>query len=474
MPLRTLLSLRDWAPKGSQSAPGPGEDVSLWEVMSRSNKVVGYEESYAREAVELSKAEGGGFSLQWCIFLVLLVAALFVDYKYGGNAEEEDSTKVESGSESKRKARKRRNRGFKKAMLWTAAWVLLAQVFAFGVLVTKGYQQFLLFQASYLLEKALSLDNVFVFLMLFKSMHTPPSLQPNILNWGILLALVFRAAFIVAGTVLLQLFAWMMPLLGLFLIYTGYTTWGEEEEEEGEGEGAEDDNARSEAFARAAEESFVVRQLSKVLPLITRYDPQGRLLVKQALVAKGEGLLGGGGGGGGAGAPRWHATPQLIVLVAIAASDVVFAMDSIPAILSITTDPFLVITSNCFAVMGLRSLFFVLAALQSMFKYLQQALAVILAAVGAKMVLGYFEVHCSILGFLVFMVGVLVLAMVASIAAVKEEKKVEKMMRQPQMLPASFNPRAATHVVRPQPMQVRGRKIPDWVAAQRQQAAGLS
>ena len=109
-----------------------------------------------------------------------------------------------------------------------------------------------------------------------------------------------------------------------------------------------------------------------------------------------------------------------------------------------------------------------------MFKYLQQALAVILAAVGAKMVLGYFEVHCSILGFLVFMVGVLVLAMVASIAAVKEEKKVEKMMRQPQMLPASFNPRAATHVVRPQPMQVRGRKIPDWVAAQRQQAAGLS
>ena len=289
---------------------------------------------------------------------------------------------------------------------------------------------------------------------------------------GILLALVFRAAFIVAGTVLLQLFAWMMPLLGLFLIYTGYTTWGEEEEEEGEGEGAEDDNARSEAFARAAEESFVVRQLSKVLPLITRYDPQGRLLVKQAPVAKGEGLLG--GGGGGAGAPRWHATPQLIVLVAIAASDVVFAMDSIPAILSITTDPFLVITSNCFAVMGLRSLFFVLAALQSMFKYLQQALAVILAAVGAKMVLGYFEVHCSILGFLVFMVGVLVLAMVASIAAVKEEKKVEKMMRQPQMLPASFNPRAATHVVRPQPMQVRGRKIPDWVAAQRQQAAGLS
>ena len=164
----------------------------------------------------------------------------------------------------------------------------------------------------------------------------------------------------------------------------------------------------------------------------------------------------------------WHATPQMIVLVAIAASDVVFAMDSIPAILSITTDPFLVVTSNCFAVMGLRSLFFVLAALQSMFKYLQQALAIILAAVGAKMVVGYWEVHVSIGAFLVFMFLILAAAMMASIAAVEREEEEAELLKRPQQLPAHFNPGLATHTVRSQPMLTpRGRKVPDWVSAQR-------
>ena len=242
------------------------QELTLWRVMSRTNKVVGYREAYEVEAREMGKAETEAFgadttaasatkhALQWGVFGVMLVVALIVDYKYGGNDEEEDDLKTKglTRKERRRKKRKRQARVFRKALLWTAAWVALAQLFSCGVMLWYGWERFLLFQASCLLEKALSLDNVFVFLMLFKSMHTPPRLQPDILNWGILLALVFRAAFIVAGTVLLSLFAWMMPLLGLFLIYTGYATWNEEDEDEdenvsGAGDGTDDPNARANA-----------------------------------------------------------------------------------------------------------------------------------------------------------------------------------------------------------------------------------
>ena len=190
-----------------------------------------------------------------------------------------------------------------------------------------GWDQTILFLASYLLEKSLSLDNVFVFLMLFKTLQTPRHLQPKILNYGILLALVFRAAFIVAGTLLLHLFAWLMPLLGLFLLWTGVKMLYEEEEEEEEHVAGE-----AGTIPASLAENPVIQALQWFMPLTGTYDQQQRLFVQQPLKRKGGGsLLPSKSGDGLADSQdRTHASMQCVVLVAIAASDVVFAMDSIP------------------------------------------------------------------------------------------------------------------------------------------------
>jgi tellurite resistance protein TerC len=195
--------------------PDPADGSSELEIFNllASRKIYQYTEKDIQNLAEAESASFESNSTGWMAFGVMLVFALYIDFKYGGDG---------NGTAS-----------FKTAMLWTVAWVCLAQVFAVGIYSGYGYDHTILFQASYLLEKSLSLDNVFVFLMLFKTMQTPRHLQPKILNWGILLALVFRAMFIVAGTLLLHLFAWLMPLLGLFLLWTGLKllVFGEEDDD---------------------------------------------------------------------------------------------------------------------------------------------------------------------------------------------------------------------------------------------------
>jgi predicted tellurium resistance membrane protein TerC len=163
---------------------------------------------------------------------------------------------------------------FKVAMLWTVAWIVIAGVFAFGIYVWIDWESCLIFMTAYLLEKSLSLDNVFVFLVLFNTMKTPAHLQPYVLNWGIVLALVFRAMFILAGTLLLEMFAWLMPLLGLFLVFTGLKMlWvGEEDEQELD---ATDDADLDGNFVNRAGDNVLVKMIAKAMPVSNKYDAEG-------------------------------------------------------------------------------------------------------------------------------------------------------------------------------------------------------
>jgi tellurite resistance protein TerC len=236
----------------------------------------------------------------------------------------------------------------KEALGWSLVWVSLA--LAFNVLVWRWYgpRAGLDFLTGYLVEKSLSVDNIFVFVVIFGSLSIPAVHQHRVLFWGILSALVLRAGMIFAGTALLHRFHWLVYVFGAFLVVTAVKlvlAWRSGEE----GTGAEN---RLLALAR------------RVLPATDRLEGQ-HFLVRQ----------------GG----RLLATPLLLALVLVEVTDVVFAVDSIPAVLAITDDPFIVFTSNVFAILGLRSLYFLLAGAVGKFRYLKLGLAGVLAFVGVKM-----------------------------------------------------------------------------------------
>jgi tellurite resistance protein TerC len=236
----------------------------------------------------------------------------------------------------------------REALVWTLVWVGLALVFNAGVYYWFGTERALQFLTGYLIEKALSVDNLFVFLVLFTYFAVPAGLQHRVLFWGILGALVMRAGFILAGAALIQQFHWVMYLFGAFLVVTGIKLLAHNEEEV------------------HPERNPVLRLFRRLVPAVSDYRGT-RFVVKEA--------------------GRWYATPLLMVLVVVEATDIVFAIDSIPAIFAITDDPFIIFTSNIFAILGLRALYFLLAGMLGRFYYLKIGLGLVLAFVGAKMLL---------------------------------------------------------------------------------------
>ncbi len=204
--------------------------------------------------------------------------------------------------------------------------------------------------AAYLIEKSLSVDNLFIFLVIFSFFKIPPKYQHRVLFWGIFGALVLRTVFIFAGVALLAKFHWLIYILGAFLVFTGLKM------------AFSQGNKEDEDFSQ----KWVVRVCKKFVPFSDKLDGE-HFFIKQA--------------------GKWIATPLFLALVVVEATDVVFAVDSIPAVLAITSDPFIVLTSNIFAILGLRALYFALAGFMNLFVYLGHGLALILIFIGSKMVL---------------------------------------------------------------------------------------
>jgi tellurite resistance protein TerC len=269
----------------------------------------------------------------------------------------------------------------KEAGLWVAAWVSLAVIFGLGVYRFMGRQAGLEFAAGYLVEEALSVDNLFVFILIFSYFRVPASLQHRVLFWGILGALVMRGVMIAAGAILLDRFHWIIYVFGAFLVFTGIrmATHGETDIE--------------------PEANPVLRLVRRLIPVTKRYHGQ-HFFVREP--------------SGPDGKLRLVATPLFIVLVLFETTDLVFAVDSIPAVFGVTRDPFIVYTSNVFAILGLRSMYFLLAGIIEKFHYLRLGLAVVLVFVGAKM-LASTAVHVPIGISLAVIATVLAVSVVASL-----------------------------------------------------------
>lgn len=236
----------------------------------------------------------------------------------------------------------------REALGWTAAWIALSLVFGAGVWWRYGSTAGLEFLTGYLVEKALSVDNIFVFIVIFGALGIPEKYQHRVLYWGILSALCLRAAMIFAGIALLERFHWLVYALGAFLVFTGIKL------------------LLVRGGAEANPGGRLVPALRRWIPVSDRVDG-GRFVTRA----------------GG----RSVATPLLLALIVVEVSDVVFAVDSIPAIFGVTRDPFIVFTSNVFAILGLRSLYFAIASMLGRFQHLKVGLAGVLAFVGAKMLL---------------------------------------------------------------------------------------
>lgn len=235
---------------------------------------------------------------------------------------------------------------FREALSWSIVWVVLALIFNAGVWHWYGEQKGLEFLTGYLIEKSLSVDNIFVFVVLFTSFAVPPTLQHRVLFWGILGALVMRAIFIAAGTLLIAKFHWVIYVFGALLIVTGI--------------------------------KLLLKPEAHIDPTKNPLYKLFRRLIPATEGFRGPAFLVKEGG-------RWFATPLLAVLVAIEATDLVFAVDSIPAIFAVTRDPFIIFTSNIFAILGLRAMYFLLAGVIDRFVYLRVGLAAVLMFVGVKM-----------------------------------------------------------------------------------------
>jgi tellurite resistance protein TerC len=271
----------------------------------------------------------------------------------------------------------------KEALGWSAVWISLALLFNVGLFFWRGQEPALQFLTGYLIELSLSVDNLFVFLLIFMYFKVPAAYQHKVLFWGILGAQIMRGLLIGVGVVLISQFHWILYLFGLFLVFTGIKMGVQEDEAE-----------------VRPDRNIFVRFFKKVMPVTPGYHG-ARFFVKQ------EG--------------RHYATLLLIVVIVLETTDLLFALDSIPAVFAITTDPFIVYTSNICAILGLRSLYFALAGMMNLFHYLKIGLSVVLSFVGLKMLLA--EVFPIPIGIALGVVGaLLVLSVVASIIWPKQEK----------------------------------------------------
>lgn len=236
----------------------------------------------------------------------------------------------------------------KEALIWSGVWISLALLFNYGLYLYMGKEKALEFLAGYLIEKSLSVDNLFVFIMLFSYFNVSPKYQHKVLFWGIIGALVLRAIFIFAGVALISKFHWIIYLFGVFLLFTGAKMLFHDDKE------VEPDK------------NPLVRLFKRFFP-VTDSMSGGRFFVK-------------------INAKRF-ATPLFIVLLIVEFTDLIFAVDSIPAILAVSNDTFIIFTSNVFAILGLRSLYFALAGITKYFHYLKYGLSVILIFIGVKMLI---------------------------------------------------------------------------------------
>lgn len=273
----------------------------------------------------------------------------------------------------------------KEAAFWSVVWVALAMLFNVGIYVFKGFDVAIQFFTGYLIEKSLSVDNIFIFVLLFSAFHVSAAYQHRVLFWGILGALIMRGILIATGTFLLEQVHWIIYLFGAFLIFTGIRMFLRREE------------------VVHPEKNVLLKLARRWLPITQTYV-EDRFLVrrsgKQAKYVEGN--------------RRWMVTPLLLVLLVVESTDLLFAVDSIPAVFAVTNDPFIVYTSNVFAILGLRSLYFLFAGVINKFYYLKVALAIILVYVGVKMVLADVY-HIPTLLSLAVIACVLSIAILASV-----------------------------------------------------------
>ena len=272
--------------------------------------------------------------------------------------------------------RKAHRLSFREALSWTLVWVTLAALFGAGIWLWAGPQKGLEFFTGYLIEYSLSADNVFVFVLIFSYFAVPAQWQHKVLFWGVLGALLMRLAMIGLGVAVIGRFGWILYLFGVFLIFTGLKMiFGK----------------RNEIHP---EQNPVVRWIRKLVPVSPDYH-EDRFVTRVNA--------------------RLVATPLLIVLVCIEVSDLVFAVDSIPAIFGVTLDPFIVYTSNVFAILGLRSLYFVVARMVDRFQHLKTGLGVVLAFVGVKMLLAHTPYKIGTHWALGVVAGVLLVSIIVSL-----------------------------------------------------------
>mgnify|MGYP000718725130 CR=1 FL=1 len=275
---------------------------------------------------------------------------------------------------------------FKESIAWTVVWVTLALVFNLGVAHYMGNEKGLEFFTGYVIEKSLSVDNLFVFALLFSYFAVPPLYQHKVLFWGILGALVMRAIMIFLGAALITKFAWIIYVFGAFLILTGIKMIVKRDEE------------------IHPERNPLVRLFKRFMPVTSDYRGD-RFFVKENGVRM--------------------ATPLFVVLLLVEFSDLIFAVDSIPAIFAVTKDPFIVYTSNVFAILGLRSLYFALAGVMDKFHHLKIGLGVVLCFVGVKMLLAHTPWKIDTLISLGVIVSILTASVVASLVWPKKPAKLK-------------------------------------------------
>lgn len=270
----------------------------------------------------------------------------------------------------------------KEAVVWTIVWISLALLFSLSIPLLIypdpdiGKTKALEFLTGYVIEYSLSVDNIFVFILIFSYFKVDDRYQHKVLFWGILGALIMRASFIFAGVALINRFHWIVIIFGGFLVFTGIRMLFQTE------------------VPADPDKNPIVRFFRKILPVTSVYH-NDRLFIKQN--------------------HRLHATPLFLVLVIIESSDLIFAVDSIPAILAISKDTFIVYTSNIFAILGLRSLYFAIAGIMGYFRYLKTGLAFVLTFVGSKMLLAFFKFEIPIVLSLIVIISILVISILSSV-----------------------------------------------------------
>lgn len=276
----------------------------------------------------------------------------------------------------------------KRAVKFVLMWMGLAVLFNLGVLYFEGSEKALQFLGGYIIELSLSVDNLFVFLMIFSSFGIKKEYQRRTLNYGIIGAIILRALFILLGIKVVNSIHWILYIFGIILIISGFKMmFGNDEED------------------KDYTDSKVLKLLKKVIPITDTLHGEKFFVKNNA---------------------KLYATPLFAVLLIVESSDILFAIDSIPAIFSISTDPFIVYTSNIFAILGLRSLYFVLNALQEKFKYVKYGVALILMFTGIKLGILFFNIEISIVVSLITIFTLLVGSIIVSLIATKNKENKEE------------------------------------------------